>query len=151
MKSEGVEVDFDILEGARPERGAAIVVAGDMTFARAKAIGVKVGQAEVTLRIPDPASFFRQKLDARIRRKKMKDSFDMYAYARTVPVEETCKSLRHAREGSSVRDELVAIFGSTDSPGTLEAVGMAIGVGDAALGELIARDVVDIFAAVTAK
>jgi hypothetical protein len=145
-----MEVDFDILERARPERGAAIVVAGEMTFARAKAVGVKVGQSEVALRIPDAASFFRLKLDARLRRKKVKDSFDMYAYARTVPVEETRKSLRQAKEGSGVRAELIALFGTTDSPGTLEAVSMAIGVGDAALGELIARDVVDIFAAVTA-
>ncbi len=40
--------------------------------------------------------------------------------------------------------------GALDSPGTLEAVRMAIGAGDSALGELIARDVVDVFADVTA-
>ena len=153
VKSEGVEVDFDILEPARPEGGGAIVLAGEMTFVRAKAVAVTVGQSSVALRVPDAASFFRLKLDARVGRAKLKlkDSFDMYAYARTVPVDEMRRSLRQAREGASVRDELLVLFGALDSPGTLEAVSMAIGAGDSALGELIARDVVDVFAEVTTK
>ena len=142
----GIEIEIDVLESATLEGGASIVPAASMTFARARDVVVSAAGQTFTLRVPDPASFFRLKLDARLGRPKPKpkDSFDMYAYARTVPADEIRKSLRQAVEGPQVREALGEIFSTVTAVGTAEVLQLV----DQPLYEIVARDVVDAFAAI---
>ncbi len=142
----GVEIEIDVLESATLEGGAAIVPSAPMTFARARNVVVSAAGHNITLRVPDAASFFRLKLDARLGRAKpkSKDSFDMYAYARTVSVDEIRKSLSQAAEGPTVREALRDLFADVTAVGTIEVLKMI----DQPLHEIVARDVVDAFAAI---
>ncbi len=144
LSINSVEIAVDVLESASTDGGAAVVPSASMALARAREVVVSAAGRNIALRVPDAASFFRLKLDARLGRTKLKpkDSFDMYAYARTVSVEEIRKSLRQAKEGPRVREALVELFSGVTSTGTREVLQLV----DQPLHEIVARDVVDVFA-----
>jgi hypothetical protein len=142
------EVELDVVTpdtaGRRMDLEIAVV--------RTRVVSLDVAAQRLEIQVPDPAAFLRLKLNARAQRPepKDKDSFDIYAYAKTVPAAEIEASLVSAREGPSIRSELKALFFDMHSAGTLEATRQAAqGSADTDLHELIARDVVDTIADLT--
>jgi hypothetical protein len=127
---------------------ATSIPAGEMTLARARRVTLWVGGAALEVPIPDPASYLRLKLDARAWRKPRagKDSFDLFAYLKTVGAEEARRSLTGAPEGPQILAELRALFSIPTDAGVREVVLFAA-LYDSQLEAALERDVLDTFAA----
>jgi len=141
-------VDIDIITPETIGRDLDV----SMALGRTKTVEIEVAGQRFAIRLPDAASFLQLKLNARVKRprRKDKDSFDIYAYLKTVPLPEVETSLAASTDGSRTRDELKRLFFDTQSEGTQEAVREAMrGVVDETLRQIVERDAIDTVADLT--
>ncbi len=108
---------------------------------------VRVGEHRLEVQVPDPVAFLALKLRAKREHRPTasKDCFDLYAYVRLVGADQVGQRLREAgRVGERIRNELLALYGHTSSPGVLDVLDYAGQLGSDESG-LLAQDVVDVF------
>ncbi|SRR6266567_3358975 len=145
VRGELVRLELFVPEDA-PEPATAMtrLPGGDEVLTRATPVMVGAG-ARRSIKVPDPVSYLRLKLDARLRlRDKPKDSFDLFAYARWKGPGVIRAALRSSQRRGELAAELRELFGAITAPGVLDVLGYATSL-EGLERELVAADVVRCF------
>lgn len=149
----GVEVEIDLFRSPELDEFEAPLSMTPLSDAatvlrRTEALSISLAGLETHWRVPDAFGFLTMKVRAKLEQRptKARDCFDIYVFVKLIGVDAVGAVLFATPDhASTLKRHLRELFWNIDSPGVVDVLRES-GLADRLERDLLARDVVDLFA-----